>query len=126
MWRAITDEKRQQWRAGKLNFEGLRRARISALFRRPLSEELADKLIAEYYCKLPPILAFISRCSTCVGKAEECLSACHYYQWLYLSSRSQVKGDRDPGVLLVSGDLRASGGGKTQSGNFPACIEAIW
>lgn len=22
MWRAITDEKRQQWRAGKLNFEG--------------------------------------------------------------------------------------------------------
>ncbi|MGR5064322.1 HAD family hydrolase [Photobacterium sp. DNB22_13_2] len=49
MWRAITDEKRQQWRAGALNFEGLRRARISALFRRPLSEEQADRLIAEYY-----------------------------------------------------------------------------
>ncbi|PSU32048.1 HAD family hydrolase [Photobacterium lutimaris] len=49
MWRAITDEKRRQWRAGALNFEGLRRARISALFRRPLSEEQADRLIAEYY-----------------------------------------------------------------------------
>ncbi|MBC7003220.1 HAD family hydrolase [Photobacterium sp. BZF1] len=49
MWRTITDEKRQQWRTGKLNFEGLRRARISALFRRPLSEELADRLIDEYY-----------------------------------------------------------------------------
>ena len=49
MWRSITDEKRQQWRTGALNFEGLRRARISALFQRPLSEEQADILIAEYY-----------------------------------------------------------------------------
>ncbi|MGF1680522.1 HAD family hydrolase [Photobacterium minamisatsumaniensis] len=49
VWRDITDRQRVRWRAGELNFEGLRRARISELFKKPLSNEQADNLIGEYY-----------------------------------------------------------------------------
>ncbi|MGF1685934.1 HAD family hydrolase [Photobacterium japonica] len=48
-WRHITDQQRARWRAGELNFEQLRRARISALFKQPLTEAQADALSTEYY-----------------------------------------------------------------------------
>ncbi|GHA46715.1 HAD family hydrolase [Photobacterium aphoticum] len=48
-WRQITDQQRARWRAGELNFEALRRARISALFRHPLTVAQADALSTEYY-----------------------------------------------------------------------------
>lgn len=48
-WRRITDQQRARWRSGELSFEQLRRARISALFRTPLSDEQAERLSVEYY-----------------------------------------------------------------------------
>lgn len=48
-WRDISDSQRARWRAGELDFEQLRRARISALFQRPLTVREADSLMAEYY-----------------------------------------------------------------------------
>ncbi|PSW19647.1 HAD family hydrolase [Photobacterium sanctipauli] len=49
VWRAITDRQRIRWRAGELSFQELRRARISELFKSPLSSEQADRLVSEYY-----------------------------------------------------------------------------
>ncbi|MCW8328067.1 HAD family hydrolase [Photobacterium sp. SDRW27] len=49
IWREITDKHRARWRAGELNFEEQRRARISELFQRPLTVAEADRLFAEFY-----------------------------------------------------------------------------
>jgi len=49
VWREITDKHRARWRAGELNFEEQRRARISELFQRPLTVTEADRLFAEFY-----------------------------------------------------------------------------
>lgn len=49
IWREITDRHRARWRAGELNFEEQRRARISELFERPLTVAEADRLFAEFY-----------------------------------------------------------------------------
>ncbi|WP_299015829.1 HAD family hydrolase [uncultured Photobacterium sp.] len=49
IWRDITNRYRARWRAGELNFEEQRRARISELFERPLTVSEADQLFAEYY-----------------------------------------------------------------------------
>ncbi|MDX1302461.1 HAD family hydrolase [Photobacterium sp.] len=49
IWRQITDKHRARWRAGELNFEQQRRARISELFKRPLTCKQADQLFTEYF-----------------------------------------------------------------------------
>ncbi|PSW02104.1 HAD family hydrolase [Photobacterium lipolyticum] len=49
IWRQITDKHRARWRAGELNFEQQRRARISELFKRPLTSKQADQLFTEYF-----------------------------------------------------------------------------